>query len=859
MYEAGAERTDMDVTCERCGTEYEFDETLVSDRGTTVKCTSCGHLFKVFRPGSGPSGQDRNWSIQKRDGTKLVIGSLRELQKLITQGELTEQDEISRSGEGWKPLGSIAELQTFFAAARAVKQSAPPPRRDGTLPFETGPAAAPTPFGAAPSVRPPSARPPAPPAPSRGSQSGPLPQPPPAGPPPRSPKGTIMGVGARGQQQLTPPAARSAKGTIMGVGSTPPAAAATTPDVSIPKTPSAPSYDERASRENGAAATADARPRAIAPTREARHAPPSRPPQPPRGLPTEPGPGTEHTPRPAGGRGPSARPAVRAPSDRPARPSDRAPARPLYMDEADHDLRPAKKSRAGLWIALVVLLIAGVGIGVGWNRIAPALGIGEQRDPLAAFLERGSEQIAEDHPEAYERAIRELIRGTAIRERDPRLLASLSRAHGLLAQSLAFQASDLEARAAADPALAGEAAALRRDQRQNAEEARRLGEDAVRQSPNDIVAVLALADALRMTGDPSGARSHLERAATLERDPSAEQLRVAALLDVANAGEDISAAREKAARAVEVDPAVIRSRLLYARALLAGGDVAQARGQIDAVLNDHPDHPDARRLHDAVEQGLPPAAPVVAVLDAGPGIDAGAPSAATTEVAVAPGTASAGGGGGGGGGSAVPAGRDYDWYVGRGEQAQNVGDVGRARQFFDAALAQRPNGPEALTGIGYLLRDQRNFAGALPKFQSASGAGYAPALIGLGLTQRDLGRKEDAIQSFQRYVDRGGGSERSIALRQIEELRRELGSSAGSGTGTGGASGAETGSDTGGGSGTGTEGGTGGTEGGTGGTEGGTGGSEPAPPTPPDTLPPPRGTDPDNPPPSSDPPAIGTE
>ena len=32
----------MDVTCERCGTEYDFDDALVSERGTTVKCTNCG-------------------------------------------------------------------------------------------------------------------------------------------------------------------------------------------------------------------------------------------------------------------------------------------------------------------------------------------------------------------------------------------------------------------------------------------------------------------------------------------------------------------------------------------------------------------------------------------------------------------------------------------------------------------------------------------------------------------------------------------------------------------------------------------------------------------------------------------------
>src|SRR5688572_4751956 len=121
----------MDVTCERCDTEYEFDETLVSDRGTTVKCTNCGHLFKVFRPGAGPAGENRTWTIRHRGGgNPETLSSLRELQRRITQGELTEEDEISRSGEAWKRLGDIAELATFFAAARAAASPStgrPPP------------------------------------------------------------------------------------------------------------------------------------------------------------------------------------------------------------------------------------------------------------------------------------------------------------------------------------------------------------------------------------------------------------------------------------------------------------------------------------------------------------------------------------------------------------------------------------------------------------------------------------------------------------------------------------------------------------------------------------------------------------
>ena len=108
----------MDVTCERCGTEYEFDETLLSGRGTSVKCTNCGHVFKVY-----PSAQaeaDRatsSWRLKLRDGSIDTIDSLRELQRRIASGELKPENEISRGEEGWKSLGSIPELETFFQAA----------------------------------------------------------------------------------------------------------------------------------------------------------------------------------------------------------------------------------------------------------------------------------------------------------------------------------------------------------------------------------------------------------------------------------------------------------------------------------------------------------------------------------------------------------------------------------------------------------------------------------------------------------------------------------------------------------------------------------------------------------------------
>ena len=40
----------MDVKCEQCGTEYEFDDSRVTETGINVKCTHCGHIFRVARP-----------------------------------------------------------------------------------------------------------------------------------------------------------------------------------------------------------------------------------------------------------------------------------------------------------------------------------------------------------------------------------------------------------------------------------------------------------------------------------------------------------------------------------------------------------------------------------------------------------------------------------------------------------------------------------------------------------------------------------------------------------------------------------------------------------------------------------------
>ncbi len=140
----------MDVRCEKCGTEYEFDNDRVTEEGVTVKCSTCGHLFKIRKKsfvltepvvlGKKDSDAGRNWMIRRGDGTILSFKELTTLQKWIVERKVAREDEISKSGETWKRLGSIAELASFFhvvdqaTSATTPGLSAQPPIQPAPVP-----------------------------------------------------------------------------------------------------------------------------------------------------------------------------------------------------------------------------------------------------------------------------------------------------------------------------------------------------------------------------------------------------------------------------------------------------------------------------------------------------------------------------------------------------------------------------------------------------------------------------------------------------------------------------------------------------------------------------------------------------
>ncbi|MBK8013143.1 MAG: zinc-ribbon domain-containing protein [Deltaproteobacteria bacterium] len=111
----------MDVRCEKCGTEYEFDEDRVGAHGVTVKCTACEHVFKVRLPGEDgapmttKTATAREWLVRKPDGQMIGFRELTTLQKWVVEGRISRDDEISKNGETWKRLGNIGELEPFFS------------------------------------------------------------------------------------------------------------------------------------------------------------------------------------------------------------------------------------------------------------------------------------------------------------------------------------------------------------------------------------------------------------------------------------------------------------------------------------------------------------------------------------------------------------------------------------------------------------------------------------------------------------------------------------------------------------------------------------------------------------------------
>lgn len=654
----------MDVTCDRCSTEYEFEEALVSPRGTTVKCTQCGHLFKVFRAEPALPAQlpGTHWTVRGADGSIHELANLSELTDLIRAGTFTRDDEVSRTGKAWRRLGDVEELEEFFLEADRRGPSRGFPPTDAALDGErTEPL---PPFDTAADE---------PEAPSDRDPTETL----------RRDEPTVLAV--------QPPAADdeddealTVQRPLPGRGSNAPAARGAIDQA--PNTPNAPR----------------SRPR-FAPLAAANE--------------------------------PQFTPQIAFPE----------------LDENDHELSRPRRS-AWPWVAATASALAGLAF--WFFSPAPALPPPKPQPAVAAtedlsrqYLARADQAFAAHRAERFEQAITDYIKALAFHDSDAHILSSLSRVYAVWAQELTFSLDAGKGRADNDPARRSERQMLQNQIQALSDQAKNYAESAARKNPGNAEAEVALSDALRLTGSLVAARAELDRARATDHHPSAETLRVSALLASAEAGGDLRKGLSFASQAVSRDPELLRCRLLLARCLIAEGDIQGARYQLHEVTVRDREHPSvlaiqqmlAERPPEPVAAEEPPPKPVV-----------DAPPTPLDNLS-------------------------HESCVSRGQAFLESGQVMLAKRMFEQALFLRPNSSAAHTGMGYVALEKGRPQLAAEHFLAAARAGNEDALIGLADAYRRLGRPRDALRSYQNYLNRfPNGKQISIARAQVERLTEEL-------------------------------------------------------------------------------------
>ncbi len=524
----------MDVRCGRCGTEYEFDDALVSEKGTSVKCTNCGHQFKVHPPKAG-LGVPERWIVRTRSGRELVYTSLRDLQKAIAQRQVGPDDLLSRAGRAPRPLQSIAELEPFFRSGSQISTVAPQRTVQGlgVDPTGTPPPRPPVPrstpddedtlerLAAAPTVTATRSKPPPHPNQRRTTKSGPPP------PPPKPALGsTLRDEGPPTLQRRTEPAVIEPEPPTLPRTDPPPAVVA----APVPPTPA-----------------------------------PIEPPSPAEVVIQD----ATLTPTPS-----AVREAYRSYEE-------------IHTDPRFLSGPPPSRRARSRWIVAVVLLGAvglfGATVGRKYlDRFASPAGSARPPDDdrVAGMVRRGNELLYDGDLDG---AKEQFDKATALAERDPKALAGLARLHAARADILWLKLRLLDPKDEELVKMTHRILAVR------VEKADEVARKATEVAPDDVVVLRARVDAFRLLGEVAKARELVSKLTDQGSEP--ETAYVLAALDMAEKAPGWSTVvdRLRTAAAGERDLGRARGALVYALARAGSpGDAQSELAKIEAMARPHP-------------------------------------------------------------------------------------------------------------------------------------------------------------------------------------------------------------------------------------------------------------------------------
>jgi predicted Zn finger-like uncharacterized protein len=787
----------MDVRCEKCQTEYELDEARLKPGGVTVKCTHCGHMFKIRKRTTTAVGVDvrsdgmrsdgmrgdgmrsdgkvapeaalkpvsatasnalasldeavtttaeRQWLVRLANGEQKSCRELATLQQWIISGVATRESMISRSGKTWKRLGDITELAQYFDVADEARTTrderrAPTKPPTGTqLGFSGGSTGGSGPTAAGGTILPDDDV-------STGNY-GAVARRPPTKPPPLPPKATTPPHGAKATTPQPVPLATTA--TASGPVRRP----LTTPPPPPPKKPEGPS-DGRATA-TWATAGGDK-----------------------VGAPND------RTSAPFVGK-------LAAIPDEPAFAGPRPGGARLDADRDDGDvyrdddlIPPRRGSRAGLVIALLVLIV-----GAGVAAVVYTFFL---REPAKLAVVDAGTTVAQT-PDAATPIVTPVptidaaetssalddVRGELATDNEARIktafeaLATTDRVDGFalrahLAVALAQGMLD-RATLVADKA---EADTLRKGARELVLTAATAAQKAHKASAGDAAAELAMAQVLRLQNKPAREVQRYLDAAKAKPGPWARDVALGEAMLLHREGK-LSDAKTALATIDSGDGKLETSNDVRARfrlALIAQIEdrASEARTMADQILAAQPEHAGARALVTKLEARVASGDPLPPE-DPGRGSGSAKPA-----------------GPGSGGVGPEPIAGDYDVLLRKATTLARDGNCTRAIDVFTKALEKKPNGVEALTGLGYCHLDAKNFASAQSRFRTALAlsARFEPALAGIAEAYQQQGRKDDAIAAWRRYLDAYPGARKGVAALERLGVSADNNANPGGGSGSG--------------------------------------------------------------------------
>lgn len=737
----------MEVRCSSCSTEYEFDDALVSARGTSVKCTNCGHQFRVHAPAAA-AGVAERWMVRDARGKETTYTSLRELQQAIVKGLVDPKHEMSHGNQPFRPLQDIYELQTFFEVAkqRAVNQRLPPRTllgvgRDAAKPGEAKPARQ--------SVPPP-----------RKARTEPMA---PAARDLVTPVGGVPAVDSPGGDTIRQPrvAPRAAVNEDLGGGDT----------IRQPRVrdDSHPHHDLRAN--NGSRPPPDARgdsgarplPRANA------------------AVPGTAGPGPARHSQPPGvlsgerlSQNPLEPPVIAA----------AAPTHPWQQMQGLHDEPPShitgRRGAGSKWIVAVLFLgtlgLLGATVGreylVRFVRREPAQPVVDQRVP--ALLEQARTALLKGD---FEKAHGELAKASVLAEAEPAVATAIARLEVARTEPTWLRLrilGELEAAAAQKVQTrkkrpsAAEVAAEAEQEAKNALEKKqlelsyqdRMGQvknavsAAVLRAPESPEAVRAKVDSLRLAGMVKDARALVGPIAGGGTEP--DNAYTLGALDLVESEAGLPSALERLRTAARTEEGLGKARALLIYALARSGDAAGADAELDKLQVIAPQHPALAALRSLVElaqsKASPEPEPPAVAASALPTAPAPRPSAASGEE-VAPSA------------------------LGQAAKLHREGDLDGAEKLYQGVLSRNPKSIPALSGLGDIARQRHQAATAAAFYDQIlkQNRNHVPTLMARADLYWAAGNRILAVALYRRALSQVDHSDPTWqrAMTRIEEYERE--------------------------------------------------------------------------------------